>query len=49
VELMRGNLDKSAYNEIVATSREDLKQRANAAGSENFLLDFLQRWKVAEE
>jgi predicted PolB exonuclease-like 3'-5' exonuclease len=45
VELMRGKLDKSSYEEIVAAAREDLQQRASGAGSENFLLDFLQRWK----
>jgi predicted PolB exonuclease-like 3'-5' exonuclease len=49
VELMRGKLDKSTYQEIVAAAREDLLQRANAAGSDNFLLDFLQRWKFAAD
>jgi predicted PolB exonuclease-like 3'-5' exonuclease len=45
VELMRGKLDKEAYRGIVAAAREDLMQRASGAGSENFLLDFLRRWK----
>jgi 3'-5' exonuclease len=49
VELLRGKLDRTAYRNIVAATREDLLQRANNAGSENFLLDFLQRWKVASE
>jgi 3'-5' exonuclease len=49
VELLRGKLDKTAYRDIVAATRDDLLQRANNAGSENFLLDFLQRWKVAAE
>jgi predicted PolB exonuclease-like 3'-5' exonuclease len=45
VELLRGKLDKGGYQAAVAAAREDLTQRANGAGSENFLLDFLQRWK----
>jgi predicted PolB exonuclease-like 3'-5' exonuclease len=49
MELMRGRLDKSAYRESVEAAREDLMQRANAAGSENFLLDFLHRWKFTDE
>jgi 3'-5' exonuclease len=49
VELLRGKLDQAAYHKIVAATREDLLQRANNAGAENFLLDFLQRWKVAAE
>jgi 3'-5' exonuclease len=44
VELIRGKLDKTAYQEIISATKEDLLQRANNAGSENFLLDFLQRW-----
>jgi 3'-5' exonuclease len=49
VELLRGKLDATAYQKIVAATREDLLQRANSAGSENFLLDFLQRWKITAE
>jgi 3'-5' exonuclease len=45
VELLRGKLDTAAYQKIVDATRDDLLQRANGAGSENFLLDFLQRWK----
>jgi len=48
VELLRGKLDKSAYQAVVTAAREDLTQRANSAGSENFLLDFLQRWNLSE-
>jgi 3'-5' exonuclease len=49
VELLRGKLDKAAYQRIVAATREDLMQRANSAGSENFLMDFIQRWKYNPE
>ncbi len=45
VELLRGKLDTNGYREAVTAAREDLMQRASSAGSENFLLDFLQRWK----
>jgi predicted PolB exonuclease-like 3'-5' exonuclease len=43
VELLRGKMDKTAYDGAIAAAREDLMQRATNAGSENFLLDFLQR------
>jgi predicted PolB exonuclease-like 3'-5' exonuclease len=49
VELMRGKLDKESYRGIIAAAREDLMQRASGAGSENFLLDFLRRWKFDME
>jgi 3'-5' exonuclease len=49
VELLRGKLDAGGYKEAVTAAREDLMQRAGSAGSENFLFDFLQRWKPAEE
>jgi predicted PolB exonuclease-like 3'-5' exonuclease len=45
VELLRGKMDTHAYQEAVTAARDDLAQRAASAGSENFLLDFLQRWK----
>lgn len=45
VELLRGKLDSSGYQAAVAAAREDLTQRASNAGGENFLSDFLQRWK----
>jgi predicted PolB exonuclease-like 3'-5' exonuclease len=43
VELLRGKMDQTAYDAAIAAAREDLMQRASNAGSENFLLDFLQR------
>jgi 3'-5' exonuclease len=46
VELIRGKLDKAGYNDAAMAAREDLLQRANGAGPENFLLDFLNRWKM---
>ena len=48
VELLRGKLDAGGYREAVAAARDDLMQRASSAGSENFLLDFLQHWKSSE-
>jgi predicted PolB exonuclease-like 3'-5' exonuclease len=45
VELLRSKLNKNTYQEVIAAAREDILQRANNAGSENFLMDFLQRWK----
>jgi predicted PolB exonuclease-like 3'-5' exonuclease len=45
VELLRGKLDPVAYDGAVNAAREDLVQRACSAGSENFLTEFLQRWK----
>lgn len=49
VELLRGKLDLDTYREIVVSTREDLMQRAASAGPENFLMDFLQRWKFKPE
>ncbi len=49
VELLRGKLEKTAYETVVTAAREELTQQANSAGAENFLLDFLQRWKLAAE
>jgi hypothetical protein len=49
VELLRGKLDEKSYRSIVSAAREDLTQRASSAGSENFLLDFLRRWKEETE
>jgi len=48
VELLRGRMDAKRYGEVVKGTREDLAHRAKVAGeggAENFLLDFLQRWK----
>jgi hypothetical protein len=44
VELLRGKMDRAAYDGAVAAAREALMQQASIAGSENFLLDFIQRW-----
>jgi 3'-5' exonuclease len=49
VELLRGKMDKDRYQAAVGAARDDLTQRASSAGSENFLLDFLQRWKHVPE
>jgi predicted PolB exonuclease-like 3'-5' exonuclease len=49
VELLRGKLGDAAYQAAVAAARQDLTQRANNGGSENFLVDFLQRWKPSAE
>jgi 3'-5' exonuclease len=48
VELLRGKLDPQSYQTIIAAARDDLTQRANSAGSDNFLMDFLQRWKSSD-
>jgi len=45
VELLRGKLGSAGYEAAVAAAREDLAQRAANAGGENFLTEFLQRWK----
>lgn len=47
VELLRGKLDKTAYDETIAATRDDLMQRAGSAGADNFLLDFLGRWEAS--
>lgn len=47
VELLRGRLDSSAYESLVAAAREDLANRASSGGPDNFLFDFLSRWKPA--
>lgn len=47
VELLRGRMDRNAYEAAICATREDLRQRAAGAGTENFLLDFLQRWDRA--
>ena len=49
VELLRGKLNAAAYESALSAAREDLQQRATAAGQENFLVDFLQRWKLRIE
>jgi predicted PolB exonuclease-like 3'-5' exonuclease len=47
VELLRGKIDSSGYQATVAAAREYLEQRSSAAGGDNFLVDFLQRWSNA--
>ena len=47
VELLRGKLGTAEYEAAVAAAREDLLRRASAAGPDNFLSDFLQRWQQA--
>ena len=49
IELLRGKVIQETYKKIVASIREDLTQRAVNAGSDNFLMDFLQRWKFNPE
>ncbi len=49
VELLRGKLEKSAYDTVVAAARDELMQQASSTGSDNFLLDFLQRWNPPTE
>ncbi len=49
MELLRGKLDRSGYDAVIAAAREDLKQQASNAGTDNFLSDFLERWNQAEK
>ncbi|MBN2320276.1 MAG: ribonuclease H-like domain-containing protein [Acidobacteria bacterium] len=44
VELLRGKLTKDEYQSAVDAAGKDLMERANSAGTENFLMEFLQRW-----
>ena len=46
VELLRGRIDRAAYDTAVAAAREELDQRASAGGADNFLSDFLKRWQM---
>jgi predicted PolB exonuclease-like 3'-5' exonuclease len=48
VELLRGKLNPQNYREAVEATRDYLIQRAGDAGPDNFLLDFLNRWKSNE-
>jgi len=45
VELLRGKLSPSDYEAVVRTARSDLEARASGGGNDNFLTDFLARWK----
>jgi 3'-5' exonuclease len=47
VDLLRGKLDAAGFQEAIAATRDDLSQRAAAAGPDNFLMDFLNRWNSA--
>jgi hypothetical protein len=47
VELLRGKLDAAGYERALLSAREYLLARAAAAGPDNFLADFLQRWLPA--
>jgi predicted PolB exonuclease-like 3'-5' exonuclease len=47
VELLRGRLGSADYEAAVAAAKDDLNRRASAAGPDNFLSEFLQRWKQA--
>ncbi len=49
VELLRGNLSAGDYRTAIGAAREDLRGRATAAGNDNFLQDFLQRWEQGEQ
>ena len=44
IELLRGKLDKDAYDGTVESAKKELSVKAKAAGPENFLTDFLERW-----
>jgi predicted PolB exonuclease-like 3'-5' exonuclease len=45
VELLRERLTRDRYAEAVNAAREDLAHRASSAGNDNFLMEFLERWK----
>ncbi len=45
VELLRGRLSAANHAAAVSAAKDDLLNRASAAGPENFLSDFLQRWE----
>ncbi len=44
VELLRGKLTQDAYQSVMKAAGSDLLERASSAGTENFLLEFLDRW-----
>jgi len=48
VEHLRGKLEMTACEATIAAAKEYLRQQALSAGSENFLLEFLQRWDEAQ-
>jgi predicted PolB exonuclease-like 3'-5' exonuclease len=45
VELLRGKLNPISYQEAIEAARAELGQRAANAGPENFLSEFLERWR----
>lgn len=46
VELLRGKIDPAGHQALVSAARDYLGQKATAAGGDNFLADFLQRWGI---
>jgi len=44
VELLRGKLTKDEYVEARKAAYDDLAERAQGAGADNFLTEFLERW-----
>jgi len=48
IELLRGKLNPEGYHTALISAREYLTQRAEAAGADNFLLDFLHRWTIRD-
>jgi 3'-5' exonuclease len=45
VELLRGKITAAEYGDAIAGARENLSKRGASAGTDNFLLEFLQRWQ----
>jgi 3'-5' exonuclease len=45
VELVRGKLTRVGYNSAISGARETIARLGSGAGSDNFLLEFLQRWQ----
>ena len=49
VELLRGRLNPPNYRLAIDATRDDLIRRSGDAGPDNFLLDFLNRWKLEKK
>jgi 3'-5' exonuclease len=45
VELLRGKITASGYEDAISSARENLSKRGASAGADNFLLEFLERWQ----
>jgi 3'-5' exonuclease len=45
VELLRGKITSAEYEKAIDGARENLSKRGASAGTDNFLLEFLQRWQ----